>query len=575
MKKLLFSIFVLLLASLPWSSSAQRYDQQKLDSLFSKRGEVYFKCILQNPEDIHFLTRVISISDVKGNELYAYANQKEFSAFLQYNLKFTILPYPGTTLSESELNPYGTQDNLQNIHTWDFYPTYEQYISYMVGFASTYPEICKLDTIGNTVEGRLILAVKISRNVNQDEAEPQFLYTSSIHGNETTGYILMLHLIDYMLSNYGIDSAVTHMVNTTEILINPLANPDGTYHGGNNSVLGATRVNANGVDLNRNFLDPKTGAPPDPYQTETLAWMAYADMNHFTQSANFHDGVEVFNYPWDTYSKLTADDSWWKFVGREWADTIHKYAPAGYFTFQNNGITNGWQWYEVNGGRQDYMNFFHNCREVTVELSGYFLIPPSLLPNYWNYNYRTFLNYIKEVNYGFHGIVTDTVTNQPVAAKVFITAHDLDNSEVYSKLPTGFYARPIYEGNYNVTFSAPNYFSKTIYNVNVLKRATTVLDVQLRPLTYGLHDNIVNSLSVFPNPSDGKFRIMLPENPVNSLCSVQVINTLGNVVYSSALNIEKVSNTAEIDIPNLPEGFYFIKFISGNRIYSDKLIIKR
>ena len=387
----------------------------------------------------------------------------------------------------------------------------------------------------------------------------------------------MLHLIDYLLSGYGTDPQVTNLLNTTEIVINPLANPDGTYHGGNSSVNGAVRYNANGVDINRNFPDPKVGQHPDgnSWQAETQAWMAYADANHFSMSTNFHGGAEVFNYPWDTWSKLAADDDWWQFVGREWADTVHKYAPAGYFTDEVNGITNGYAWYELNGGRQDYMNYYHNCREVTVEISNVKLLPANLLPTYWNYNYHTFLNFIAESHYGFNGIVTDTVTDQPLAAKVYISLHDKDFSEVYSRLPTGFYARPIYEGSYNVTFSAPGYFSKTISNVSVSKWATTNLNVQLRPLTYDLQDKVLSRILVYPNPSDGRFKIKLEETPVNPTCSIQVINTLGSVVYSSEISFNHGEKAAELNLTSVPEGLYFLKFNSGYRIYLDKLIIRR
>ncbi len=35
----------------------------------------------------------------------------------------------------------------------------------------------------------------------------------------------------------------------------------------------------------------------------------------------------------------------------------------------DDGITNGAAWYVIDGGRQDYMNFFHQCREFTLEIS--------------------------------------------------------------------------------------------------------------------------------------------------------------------------------------------------------------
>ncbi|MEI7498829.1 MAG: M14 family zinc carboxypeptidase [Bacteroidota bacterium] len=577
MKQFMLAILVICLISLSTIIEAQNSSRLSLDSLFNDKGEVYFKFSIQNRDDIHMLTQVISIDNVRGSEVFAYANRKEFTEFLLLNLTFTILPNPGTLLSEFELNPFSANDLPKDRTQWNFYPSYQQYIDYMVGFALANPGICRLDTVGISTQGRLILAVKISDNVGREEAEPQFLYTSTMHGDETTGYVLMLHLIDYLLSNYGLDTTVTRLVNSTEIFINPLANPDGTYHGGNNSVYGATRYNANYIDLNRNFPDPKTGQHPDgnPWQAETEAWMTYAGNNHFSMSANFHGGAEVFNFPWDTWYKLNADDNWWHFIGREWADTVHKNGIPGYFTFLDNGITNGYAWYEVNGGRQDYMNYWHQCREATVEISDVKLLPASQLISFWNYNYHSFLNYIEQSNFGFNGIISDTVTGEPIVAKVFIPLLDKDNSEVYSRLPSGFYARPIFEGLYNVTFWAPGYYTKTIENVSISKWTTTNLDIKLRPLAYDVRDKVTRAKLVYPNPSDGHFRLILPENAIVTPCSFQVINTMGSVVYSAEINIMTGSSTIDLDISNLPGGLYLLKFISGDLTYSDKLIIKR
>jgi hypothetical protein len=40
------------------------------------------------------------------------------------------------------------------------------------------------------------------------------------------------------------------------------------------------------------------------------------------------------------------------------------------------------------------MNYFRDCLEVTVEISNIKLIPASQLPDYWEYNYRSFLNFM-------------------------------------------------------------------------------------------------------------------------------------------------------------------------------------
>ncbi|MDD4847397.1 MAG: M14 family zinc carboxypeptidase, partial [Bacteroidales bacterium] len=170
-----------------------------------------------------------------------------------------------------------------------------------------------------------------------EEAEPQVLYTSSIHGDEVTGYVLMLRFIDYLLSHYGNDTEITDLLDHLEIWICPLANPDGTFHDGNNSVNGATRANAHGVDLNRNFKDFVYGDHPDDesWQVETESFMEFQAEHDFVLGINIHGGTEVLNYPWDNNPTLHADDDWWQFICREYVDTVHLYSSDNYMTELN------------------------------------------------------------------------------------------------------------------------------------------------------------------------------------------------------------------------------------------------
>jgi PKD repeat protein len=371
--------------------------------------------------------------------------------------------------------------NVKQINEWDFYPTYEAYVDMMYQFGTDYPELCEVFSIGQSINGRELLFVRISDNISQQEGEPQFLYTATMHGDETAGYVLTLRLIDFLLSNYGSDPEVDNLVDNLDIWINPLANPDGTYWGGNGTVNGAIRYNANGVDLNRNYPDPEDGPHPDgnEWQQETVMFMQLAEETQFVSGANFHGGTEVCNYPWDTWAMLHPDDDWWQYVCRQYADTAQTYSPPGFMTGYNNGITNGYQWYTISGGRQDYMNYFHQCREFTLEISDTKLLPASLLPDWWDYNYRSMLNYMKQALFGLSGTVTDAETGDPVKAEVFIENHDSDSSWVYTYDLNGAYYRPLYEGMYDVTFSAPGYYSQTFENVDVQNEALTLLDVEL------------------------------------------------------------------------------------------------
>jgi hypothetical protein len=440
--------------------------------------EYYFRFTIQSREELSQLTKVISIDNVKDNVVFAYANDRELEEFKQLGYDYTLLPHPGTLIV-----PEMSSDR-QKLREWDTYPTYDAYVAMMHQFETDYPDLCRIESIGLTVQGREILFAKISDNVDDEEYEPEVMYTSTMHGNETTGYILMLRLIDSLLSAYGIDPRITDMVNNMEIWINPLANPDGTYHGGNNTVSGAIRYNANGVDLNRNFPDPQDGQHPDghSWQPETIAMMNIANLHSFIISANFHGGSEVVNYPWDTWQRRHADDTWYQDICHEYADSAHAHSPSTYMDGFDDGITNGWDWYEVNGGRQDYMNYWQGCREVTIELSNTMLLPGSQLPAHWIYNRVSFLDYLENARYGIKGIVTDSTTGLPVAATISVLNHDMDRTEIYADPDIGDYHRMIEAGIYDLRFTASGYLPKTVEGVVITEGSVTTVDVQMQTL---------------------------------------------------------------------------------------------
>tara|TARA_B100000315_G_scaffold260903_1_gene327096 strand:+ start:6314 stop:8938 length:2625 start_codon:yes stop_codon:yes gene_type:complete len=439
------------------------------------QSETYFKFSVDSRNELKKISKIVSIDHrTTGLEVYAYANEKQLVNFQKLDYDFEILPRPSTLIEPKMAD---TRDAMMD---WDTYPTYSTYVNMMVQFAQDYPDLCVVTNIGNSVEGRELLFAKISDNVNQDEDEPEFMYSSTMHGDEVTGYVLMLRLIDYLLSNYGTDERVTDLVNGVEIWINPLANPDGTYASGNNTVWGATRYNANGADLNRNYPDPQDGDHPDgnSWQPETIAMMEFAGEHHFVLSSNHHGGAEVVSYPWDTWSLLTADDDWWQEVSHTYADAAQENSPPGYMSGFNDGIINGYDWYEVNGGRQDYMIYFHGNREMTLELSNVKLLPEAELDDHWNYNAESFLLYMEESLYGIRGIVSNE-SGDALDATITVIDHDFNNSEVFTDPAVGDYHRMIEPGVYDLLVTSYGYISQTVSNVTVTDNNITVSNVVL------------------------------------------------------------------------------------------------
>ena len=541
------------------SLSIMAMSQLSPKEILHSRGELYFRFPVEQ-QRLNEFSKVISIDGYRSGYCYAYANEREFAEFLKFGI--TCEPVREYYETKSE---WLMAESLSDMFNWDRYPTYDIYCEMMQYFSETYPEICKLDTIGTTYSGYKLLAVKISDNVSEDETEPEFFLGGQMHGDELIGGMVCLRLIDKLLRDYGTDSNVTYLVDNMEIFINPLSNPEGTYIGGGDNVDYSIRYTRNGlgfdhfIDMNRNFPDAIAGEHPDScvYSLETEAFMQYADNHKFVMSANLHSGAEVVNYPYDTYIGLPADDDWWRLVSTEYVALARQYGGNDYMTSDfESGYINGYAWYTITGSRQDYMNYFKHCREVTLELSLDKKLANDVLASYVSRNIPPMLAYMKRATLGLRGFVTDSITGEPLEAMVFISGHDYFNSHVYSFLPTGEYYRFLKAGHYDVSFYADGYIHKTI-SVDISDDEMQSLDVQLVQGydPESLVDVSMTEVAIVPNPVSEYLHIVT----CMPLESFEIYDIEGRIVMNGKI----ISNV--LDVSSLKAGQYVLvaKSVTG------------
>ena len=548
------NILLCILAIAIHASSNAQY-VLNIDSLFADNSEIIFSFEEKDNSKVALLSDIISIDSWRRDTVTAYANKEEFKNFLALSYPFVVKQkhYPKAVYMAS---------NVDEMLEWDKYPTYNTYLKMMEYFEQQYGDICRVDTIGYSNKGLLILAVKISDNVNSNEAEPEFFYSSTIHGDEVTGYYLMLRLINTLLSTYNTDQELTTLVNTTQIYINPLANPDGTYYKDTNSVVGSTRYNANRVDLNRNYPDPWKTTQPTNVQIENTAMINYVEKHDFVMSANLHGGAEVLNYPWDSFtaqSKKTADYKWWIEVCQRFINTCRNIDPYSFSTDYTNGYVQGGNWYVINRGRQDYMNYYQRIREITMEVSLDKLLSTTMLQDYWNTQHQALIDYISEVHKGIHGIVTDSATKQPVEALIHIYNHDKDNSDIYSCKDNGHFYRPIADGKYTISVSAPGYITKEIKDIQYSYPDKVNIDIELSK-----GNNAPDDIKVYPNPCTDHIQITSGE----TIVEYTLLDVAGKVISTHKAN----TFGTIIDTAKLPSGIYIIEIHTTsdtkNRIFT-------
>jgi len=535
------------------SFSQNTGNDERLREILNRYGQAEVNLPFTDKKAIDKLTRNVSILSVKDKIIYISLSPVTAEWFLVQKYDYRI---SDRRESKGLISALSTSQVLE----WDKYPTYSQYDSIMRSFPTLYPGLCHLDTIGISIYGKLILALKISDNAANNEDEPEVFYTSSIHGDETGGFILMLRLADYLLKNYQTNSRVRNLVDNLEIWINPLANPDGMYRTGN-VINTPTRYNANGIDLNRNFPDPMT--PNTKQEKETLDMMKFLGRHRFVLSANFHSGAEVVNYPWDRWlSKIHADNSWFYSISRAYADTVHVYSGPAYMNDLNNGITRGAVWYIIYGGRQDYVTYGLQGREVTIELDEQSVTPAAQLTLLWQNNWHSLIGYLENALYGIHGRVLNAATSAPVPSKIYISGHDKDSSQVYSDTLSGNFTRFLAPGSWNITFSAKGFYDTTVSNIVVQTGQKTDLIVNMVPIKTGIDTTSPSPPTLYPNPSSSVINAILP------------FSMTGNVnvrIYSqSGVLLSDYDTEAEQDVPLT---IYIKSFASGtyNIIFTNKL----
>jgi hypothetical protein len=297
----------------------------------------FLKSLSQNPEVI--LDHVNSL----GYEVYGSAN-------LQNTLKAMKVSFV----------PVQAKKNKSG----DGYNTPEQSVQAMKDLAAQYPTLITLTEIGKSVESRSLMFARLTAPAGQGttlDKRPEFKYIANMHGDEIVGREMMVSLMADLASNYGKDQRITSIMNSTQVYIMPSMNPDGAFH--------QVRANANGVDLNRSFPDVTTDDnqnTTDGREPEIQAVMKFQAQHHFKLSANFHGGSEVVNYPWDAKPELFPYDSLVQKLSLDYS----KRTPYIYNSTEfKDGITNGYSWYQVLGGMQDWSYNFYKDLQVTIEVT--------------------------------------------------------------------------------------------------------------------------------------------------------------------------------------------------------------
>lgn len=370
-----------------------------LKSIRAQGKEIYFQFSLDDYHRLREYGIKLSVLEIQGNQVSAYTDLEQFEKFRSLGSSYKIKYWPDSLLA-ANMSHYDDIDGEMRIEK---YPSYSGYQKLVKSFQTNYPQVCKVTELGQSTENRNILMVSLSDRTHNYGSKPKFFATGMMHGDETVGLIFLLKMINFICRNYGKDGQVTHLLNRMQICFVPLANPDGLYAGGNNTIYGAQRVNACGIDLNRSY-PCKCGFIP-PIQAETRVFMNFAEENlDIVSYVDIHSGAQALLYPWSCEKLPVPDEEWWQRVMGDYCNTANQKAYEGYLVrypayYLYNQTTHG--------TTKDYWTYHRPSRGCTMELWMEKILKITDFDRVFQYNRQAFLDYIEQTGLSPRDLATE------------------------------------------------------------------------------------------------------------------------------------------------------------------------
>ncbi|MFU8844502.1 MAG: M14 family zinc carboxypeptidase [Bacteroidales bacterium] len=348
--------------------------------------------------------------------------------------------------------------------TKDAYHSYQEIIDLADSLAQAFPSLCQKIIYGTSLGGRELAALRISDNVMVEEGEPKVMFDGGIHGDEIGASENVIRFARDFLLKYGVDPVVTNLINSREIWLFLMVNPDGRVN--------MSRYNNNGVDLNRDapyMWDAWGGSTGPCSQVESKALRDCMYNNSFVVHTSYHSGTEYVSCPWSYRPDQPAD---WN----------HIYQLAGIYasTSLYPGLPYGQGFsgmYGINGSTKDSNYGIMGSISWSMEISLSKQPPPSQIMLYYNYNYPAMIAMIERAGYGLTGIVTDATTGEPVKAVIRVNNY----LPTYTNFALGDYHKYVLPGTYNITVTANGYASQTVNNIVVTTNSSVETNFQLQP----------------------------------------------------------------------------------------------
>jgi len=229
-KKRLFLLLVVMLILTTWMGSgvpvaqSQAPEPQLKMVAIDARSSAEVEKLARMGIDITALREGPVVEGPRGVPVHTYRVEAVASTFDERKLSsegFSWSDVPGKGPVKKIGEPY------------DVYHSFDEPINgikdQLHKIAATYPHIAQLHTIGQSIQHRPLLAMRLT-NEKAGGGKPQVLFLATHHAREWVATEMSMRLIKYLTANYGTDARVTELLDTVEVWVVPVANPDGYRH---------------------------------------------------------------------------------------------------------------------------------------------------------------------------------------------------------------------------------------------------------------------------------------------------------------------------------------------------------
>ena len=263
--------------------------------------------------------------------------------------------------------------------------------------AADRPDLCTLLDLGDSIEGRSILAVRIA---GPGDDKPAVLLHGLQHAREWIAAMVPMYVADRLVYGYDDDPQIRSLVDRVEFFIVPVSNPDGYEYSWSTDRLWRKNrrdnpdTDCDGVDLNRNWGvgwggGGSSGSPCDETyrgtaafsEPETVALRDFCAANpQIVSSIDFHSFAQLILSPYGYTYTLPEDHGLFMELGAAMRDEVaavhgkeYGYGPICSMAYRASGACTDWCY-----DQEDVFAFTFELRDTGYH--GFELPPDEILP---------------------------------------------------------------------------------------------------------------------------------------------------------------------------------------------------